>query len=112
MKTILSTAALGLALLAGFAHAAPTATTSTSAASYGETARAEAADRTIVVKPGAAVNVTNGETVTFIVGEKSFTFHFQTYSSTQSLPLAAIAPADVNAGSVRVYVAASPLYQN
>lgn len=114
MKAIHSTIVLGAALCASLLTGLAQAAAAPHPASYyGNVARAEAADRQITIAAGTtSVNVTNGETVTFVIGEQRFTFSFQTWSNTQTLDLAAIAPADIKVPAVRVYVAGSPLYQN
>lgn len=62
--------------------------------------------RKIVIKPDTKwVNVTNGESITFVMDDKRFTYNFQTWPNTNILPLAAIAPAEMNVGNIRVYVA-------
>jgi hypothetical protein len=58
-----------------------------------------------------AINVTNGETVTFTVGDKRFTYAFDAWSSITSIDLSAIAPKDLSVPQVRVYIAANPLSQ-
>lgn len=95
--------ALSATLIAGVSQAAPRPS---GPSYYGSSVASQAADRRIVIQPGTRwVNVNNGETVTFVVGEQNFTFHFETYPSTQALNLGAIAPSDINVGGVRVYVA-------
>jgi len=74
------------------AHAAPAA------------AAALNADRTIVIQPGTRyVNVTNGETVLFQVGGKSFVRKFYSMLSHGSFSLSEIAPADVDVHGIVVY---------
>jgi len=102
---------IALALSASFSALATPA--AVNPADFGAPARIEAAGRTIAITPATkAVNVTNGETVTFVVGDQRFAFSFQTYPTTQSVALATLAPAGIEVGNVRVYVAPSPLYQN
>jgi hypothetical protein len=75
-------------------------------ASFGNQTQTAAEGRKIVVNPLTKwVNVTNGEIVTFQVGDQHFTYHVQTNSSTQSFALQAIAPANVVSQAVTVYVA-------
>jgi hypothetical protein len=95
------------ALFAGTAQAADIAHANVhDAAYYGSGATATSADRTIVIKPNTRwVNVKNGETVTFAEGDKTFTFHFDTYPQTQVVKLDTIAPQGVEVAPVRVYVA-------
>jgi hypothetical protein len=104
---IIKTSFLGLALsaslVAGASHAADSAQ---NASYFGTPSPVQSAERKIEINPDTKwVNVTNGETVTFAVGEKSFTFHFQTYIQTLSLNLADIAPGNVDVSNIRVYVA-------
>ena len=53
----------------------------------------------------------NGETVQFNVQGHSFTWHFDTFHDEAAFKLAKIAPQDVMAGGVEVYVATNPLYR-
>lgn len=100
---------LAFAGFSAVSHAAPLSGTS---ADYGVQVPAAAAMRTIVIDADTTgVNVTNGETVQFSVDGQSFTWHFDTYRDATSFDLAAIVPASVKAGMVRVYVAANPLYR-
>jgi Heavy-metal resistance protein CzcE len=71
-------------------------------------------DRDIAVNADTRyVNVTNGQTVTFEVSGKRFTFAFDAWPNVDSVPLSAIAPSDVMVPSgVRVYIAPNPLYQD
>jgi hypothetical protein len=56
------------------------------------------------------VNVTDGDTVRFVSGGKSFTFTFNAWNNVDSVDLAALAPAGVSVPKVRVYIAQNPLY--
>lgn len=113
MKTIrplLFSLALTATALSAQAHAfGPSGT----AADYGTPAGAgSAVAQRIVVQPGAkAVNVTNGDTVEFVVDGKTFRWHFDTYISDTNFKLAKIAPAGVAADGITVYVAPNPLYR-
>ncbi|MFP5393700.1 MAG: CzcE family metal-binding protein [Gammaproteobacteria bacterium] len=79
----------------------------------GQAASASAATHTKKIGPKTKyVHVNHGDTVTFVVGHKTFTWHFDTNMSGANFPLAAIAPADVPTQGVRVYVAPNPLYLN
>lgn len=79
---------------------------------FGMAAAPANADRHIVIKADTKwVNVDNGDTVTFEVDGKSFTWHFDTLHSEQAFDLAKIAPEGVNAGTATVYVASNPLYR-
>ena len=70
----------------------------------GMTGNPEQAERYIVLKAGKKfVNVTQGETVKFTSGDKSFTWKFDTLG-TPNFQLANIAPADFEANNARIYV--------
>lgn len=100
--------ALVLSLAFGGADAAPSSGTG---GDYGNAVAASAAQRQIVVKPGArSVQVINGETVTITVDGKSFGWHVDTYPGAGQFALAAIAPAGVPAVAVTVYVTPNPTY--
>jgi len=102
-------AALSALLLANGAHAIGMTGTK---ADFGSAVSASAATETIRLAPDTKyVNVNNGDTVDFISGGKSFTWHFETFPGTTSLDLSTIAPKDLHPGAVRVYVGANPLYQ-
>lgn len=71
------------------------------------------AERVVEIRPGARwANVVNGETVKFVVGDKSFNFHVVAMPNVISFDLDKIAPADVKAAGIKVYVADSTTYQN
>jgi hypothetical protein len=102
---VLITALLGSA-------AGATGLTNTSA-DYGYAALTAPVDRTIVVDASTkVVNVTNGETVEFKIDDQSVRWHFDTFHNEAVLDLSKIAPQAAQATSVRVYVAANPLYQS
>lgn len=70
-----------------------------------------AAERTITVKPATRyVNVTDGETVKFAVDGKEFSWHFRTWPSAEQIALDKLAPKEIRASGVMVYVARNPLY--
>lgn len=74
-----------------------------------------AASRTRVINLSAStkyVNVTDGETVTFVQGDTSFTWNFSTFSSLNVFKLSRIAPEGMHVEMVTVYVAANPLYSD
>ena len=100
---------LGFATAMSAAHAAgPTG----SAADYGSVAINAAAERDISIDAGTKwINVTNGETVRISAGGQSFVYHVDTYPNTTSFALSKIAPAGVQVGDVKVYVASNPLYR-
>jgi Heavy-metal resistance protein CzcE len=61
-------------------------------------------DRVIVLRPGTKyVNVTNGETVLFKVGDKSFVRKFESMLIHGSFKLSEIAPSEVNVQGIQVY---------
>ena len=70
----------------------------------GMTGNPEQADRNIALKAGKKfANVTQGETVKFTSGDKSFTWKFDTLG-TPNFQLADIAPTDFETNNVRIYV--------
>jgi len=82
------------------------------ASDYGVSVPADSAMRTIVINADTKwVNVANGETVRFNVGDQSFTWHFDTFRNETAFDLAKIAPSSAQVGAVRAYVAANPLYR-
>jgi hypothetical protein len=54
------------------------------------------------------INVTNGETVSFIENGKKFTWDFNSYDDV-SLQLSTIAPKELGFPNVRLYVARNPI---
>ena len=77
----------------------------------GTPAIAEAGARVIKILPKTKhVNVTQGETVKFVVGDKSFAWHFYTLRGSTSFALSKIAPKEIDTHRVRVFVAPNPLY--
>ncbi|WP_343733081.1 CzcE family metal-binding protein [Duganella sp.] len=104
MKKFLTIAALAIALPLSASAANKTHVN-------GSAATASAAARVINVLPKTKhVNVEQGETVKFVVGDKSFTWHFDTLRASDSFPLSKIAPAGIDTHRVRVYVSPNPLY--
>jgi hypothetical protein len=80
---------------------------------YGQPAPVSAAERTIVITPDTRyVNVTGGETVGFVVGDKSFAWNFFVARTVSNFPLNDIAPPGVLDHPVQVYVAPDPRYLN
>lgn len=73
-----------------------------------------AVDRVIVLTDATRyVNVTGGQTVRFVVGERSFTWNFQNGSAhVVPFDLEDIAPQGVLGHPVTAYVADNPLYAN
>jgi hypothetical protein len=98
-----------LLLASGADAAGPTGTKS----DYGSAVPAESADYAVKVDASTKwINVNNGDTVRFSVNGKEFTWHFETYKNHSIVKLADIAPADTDAGPVKVFVAMNPLYMN
>lgn len=78
---------------------------------FGRLTMSDTADSVVVVDGSTRwVNVTNGQTVRFDVGGRHFTFAFDAWPNTDSVPLAAIAPQGVKVPDVRVYIAPNRLY--
>lgn len=79
---------------------------------FGMATAAANADRQVTINANTKwVNVNNGDTVTFNLDGKSFTWHFDTLHSEEAFDLAKIAPEGINVGMVTVYVASNPLYR-
>ncbi|USX26774.1 CzcE family metal-binding protein [Oxalobacteraceae bacterium OTU3CINTB1] len=77
----------------------------------GTPATADAGARVInILAKTKHVNVTQGETVKFVVGDKSFAWHFDTLRGSTSFALSKIAPKEIDTHRVRVFVAPNPLY--
>lgn len=78
----------------------------------GMAASAAGADRQITINATTKwVNVNNGDTVTFNVNGKTFTWHFDTLHAEEAFDLSQIAPEGVDVGMVTVYVGSNPLYR-
>jgi hypothetical protein len=76
----------------------------------GEPAPVATVARTIVISPDTRwVNVTSGEIVKFVVGERAFVWHFNG-PDYLSFPLNRVAPQGILDRSVHAYVAPNPLY--
>jgi endonuclease YncB( thermonuclease family) len=79
---------------------------------YGTPAPAAAAQRAIEINPGTKyVQVSSGETVTFLIDGQQFTWTFRLYRQEGALALSAILPDALQAGDVMVYVATDPIYR-
>ncbi|MYM25108.1 CzcE family metal-binding protein [Duganella sp. FT135W] len=79
---------------------------------FGMATAAANADRHITIGANTKwVNVDNGDTVTFDINGKSFTWHFDTLHSEEAFDLSKIAPEGVTTGMVTVYVGSNPLYR-
>lgn len=70
------------------------------------------ADRTIVIGADTKhVNVKGGETVKFVVGDKSFEWDFNTYAASRAFDLQEIAPEGVLGNQhIKVYLSPDPSY--
>ncbi|MEO7496060.1 MAG: CzcE family metal-binding protein [Massilia sp.] len=78
---------------------------------FGSAVADSAAERSITITSSTRyVNVVNGQTVKFILGGQSFTWHFDTWPSISVIDFARIAPANVQTGAIKVYVEPSPRY--
>ena len=94
------------------AYAVSTQAATTDAGAYGMPAATAAANRVVNVAPGLKhINVINGETVTFNIEGRPFTWTFQLYHQEGALPLSAILPGELHADGVTVYVSADPSYR-
>jgi hypothetical protein len=77
----------------------------------GDSVAAGTGTRTIVINPETKhVNVIGGETINFLVGEKSFAWHFFVAAGVSSFDLKRVAPPGVLDRSVIAYIAADPRY--
>lgn len=77
----------------------------------GDPAPLSAATRTIVITPATRhVNVTGGEIVRFVAGDKAFAWNFDGQPSAGAFALNLTAPPGVLDHEVMAYVAPNPLY--
>lgn len=77
----------------------------------GDPAPLSAATRTVVIKPATRyVNVTGGEIVRFVAGDKSFAWNFDGALSAAAFALNLTAPPGVLDHEVMAYVAPNPFY--
>ncbi|HEY8099494.1 MAG TPA: CzcE family metal-binding protein [Burkholderiaceae bacterium] len=78
----------------------------------GDPSTPSAATRTIVIHDNTRyVNVTGGEIIKFVVGDRAFAWNFDNTQELAPFSLTLIAPPDVTfARDVTVYVAPNPLY--
>jgi hypothetical protein len=103
--------------LLGFVFAASAFTLNVHAADidsgfYGTPASEQSAGRVIEITPATRhVNVTEGETVTFRIGDQQFTWTFHMLHQEGALSLSAILPRGLRAEGVMVYVAADTSYR-
>ena len=76
---------------------------------YGSLTSPASANSTIVIEPGTNyVNVTKGDVVKFISGDKTFAFHFNEVSTLSEVDLNDIAPAGTLTHPVKVYLRRNP----
>ncbi|MFZ6645994.1 CzcE family metal-binding protein [Undibacterium sp. TJN25] len=81
-------------------------------ADYGSPVANAAADRSVTVSLSTThINVNNGETVWFALGDRGFEWHFDTFADGTVVDLAKIAPPGAQLGKVLVHVARNPLYR-
>lgn len=79
----------------------------------GDAAPDSAAARTVMIAPNTkSVKVVGGETIKFVVGDKSFAWSFTGPASITSFDLNRVAPAGVLDHRVRAYVAPNPTYSH
>ena len=79
---------------------------------YGTQASADSAQRTIEVNADTkAVHVTNGEIVTFKINGQRFTWKFDLYHQEGVVDLSFLAPKEMHADGVKVYVAENPVFR-
>jgi uncharacterized membrane protein YgcG len=77
----------------------------------GDPAVVTAATRTVVIAPDTSyVNVTGGEIIKFVVGDKAFAWNFDGADYLDKFDLNQTAPPGMLDHRVIVYVAANPLY--
>jgi hypothetical protein len=78
---------------------------------FGDPAPLSAATQTIVITPATKwVNVTGGDTVKFVAGNKAFAWNFDVGSGTPSFELNKVAPPGMLDHKVVAYVAPDPKY--
>ncbi|WP_247869600.1 CzcE family metal-binding protein [Herbaspirillum sp. ST 5-3] len=77
----------------------------------GDPAPDSAAERTIALGANTRhVNVTEGDTVRFVAGDKAFTWKFQVAKGISSFDLNSVAPQGLLQNEVRAYVAPKPRF--
>lgn len=112
MKHATRRSVLSLALVAALGAAgAALANHPPAGPSLGTAIHGSAADRTVVLEPGAKwVNVNRNETVKFVLGDQSFTWRFDTLNQSV-IDLDKIAPAGLLGGTgIKVYVGPDPMH--
>lgn len=109
MKSTYPWAAAGV--LAFTLASPPAAALETPVKLLGDAAAPEAAQYAIAITPSTRwVNVTGGEIVRFVVGDKSFAWSFTGASSVSAFDLKRVAPPGMLDRSVMAYVAPDPRY--
>ena len=77
----------------------------------GDPVPAAATEKTVVIGPNTtSVNVTGGDVVKFVIGDKVFAWDFNTSGEMLAFDLERIAPAGMLDHKVMVYVARDPTY--
>lgn len=100
--------ALGLGLGLGLAAAAGAQPQPREATYYGHALPADTAEREVRLAPSTRfVNVTHWESVRFVKDGRAFDWKFDSVT-TESFPLARIAPAGWDVGQVQVYMLHNP----
>ncbi len=108
MRTRLLTLTLTACMMLG----APAFAETTRADLVGYPADAAAAVRTIVITPDTKwVNVEGGEIINFIVGDKSFAWHFYVGFTVSSFDLRLAAPPGLLNRRIVAYVSPDPMYR-
>jgi hypothetical protein len=111
MKTTKTLAAIALAA-AAFSSNAQAGFFDPTPKVYGAAAPASAAERTIDINAQTkSVSVINGETVTFNINGKQFTWKFDLYFQEGVVDLGFLFPGDLQANGVKVYVAENPQFR-
>jgi hypothetical protein len=78
---------------------------------YGDAVEPSAASRTIAIDPNTSyVNVSRGDTVKFLVGDKTFAWRFDGAGTISEVDLNNIAPANLIDHTVKVYIKRTPMY--
>lgn len=107
----MQTRLLTLAFSACMMLSAPAFAETTRVDLLGYPATAAAAVRTIVITPDTKwVNVEGGEIINFIVGDKSFAWHFYVGFTVTSFDLQLVAPPGLLQRRIVAYVSPDPMY--
>ena len=108
----MQTRLLTLALSACMMLAAPSFAETTRVNLLGYPSTAPAAVRSIVITPDTKwVNVEGGEIINFIVGDKSFAWHFYVGFTVSSFDLRLVAPPGLLQRRIVAYVSPDPMYR-